>query len=268
MTVLDPHTHRPVLEAEALRDAMALSVWAGQMLLQHGADTQRVEKTIHHIGTGLGADWMDILVTPDSIVASTINNNEFRTKVRRAPTRGVNLAVIDAINRASHDVTDGIIDRHGLRQQLREIDIMPAEYNRWLVVLGVGLACASISRFFGGDAIAFLITFVAATLGIITRQELAKRHFNLIVMTIATAFVAASVSALAARLGIGSTPAAAISGSIILLVPGVPLINAAKDLISGYLLNGIARGVQGFIIVLGIAVGLTLAIWVMGVSLA
>jgi uncharacterized membrane protein YjjP (DUF1212 family) len=51
-----------------------------------------------------------------------------------------------------------------------------------------------------------------------------------------------------------------------LLIPGVPLINAAEDLIQGHIASGIARGVMGGIITLAIAVGLTLAIMVTGIS--
>ena len=60
---------KPPLEREALRDVIDLSLWAGQMLLQHGAESARIEETVHHIGTGLGADWLDILGSPNMIAA-------------------------------------------------------------------------------------------------------------------------------------------------------------------------------------------------------
>ncbi len=60
-------------------------------------------------------------------------------------------------------------------------------------------------------------------------------------------------------------PQLALAASVLLLVPGVHLINAAEDLIKGYLLVGISRGVLGLLISLGIALGLLLAMQLMGV---
>ncbi|XWX02762.1 threonine/serine exporter family protein [Aggregatilineales bacterium SYSU G02658] len=263
----DNRPHKPPLDPEALRDAMSLSIWAGQMLLQHGADSARVEETVHRIGTGLGADWMDILVTSDSIVATTVNNHEFRTKVRRAPTRGINMALIDRVSALSYQAASGKLDRFALRARLREMDYLKPEYNRWWIVLAVGLACAAISRFFGGDLAAFGITFAAAALAMALRQELAHHHLNFILVTASTAFVASGLAALGTMTGVSATPSAAISASVLLLVPGVPLINGTKDLINGYPMNGVARGVNALVIVLCIAVGLSAALWITGVTL-
>ena len=40
---------KPPLSHEALRDVIDLSLWAGQLLLQHGADTQQVEETVRRV---------------------------------------------------------------------------------------------------------------------------------------------------------------------------------------------------------------------------
>ena len=58
----------------------------------------------------------------------------------------------------------------------------------------------------------------------------------------------------------------ALVSAVLLLVPGVPLINAADDLLKGHLIMGIARGVTGLIISLAIALGLLLAMRLLGVS--
>ena len=80
-----------------LRDVIDLSLWAGQMLLQHGASSQRVEETIHHLGTGLGCDWMDILISPNAIIVTTSSGQEFRTKLQRVVRLGVNMWVVTAV---------------------------------------------------------------------------------------------------------------------------------------------------------------------------
>ena len=98
------------------------------------------------------------------------------------------------------------------------------------------------------------------------RQQLSRQHFNSLLVVIATALVAGSLAALFVRYGTGEGRQIALAASVILLVPGVPLINAAEDIIQGHILIGLARGVTGALISLCIALGLWLAMRLVGVS--
>jgi len=261
----DARPQKPALEREELRDVIILSLFAGQMLLQNGADSKRVEETVHRLGTGLGADWMDVVVLADAIIASTVNSGEFRTKVRRAPGRGVNMQTIADVTDLSYRLDRGELDRFQLRSELRRIDEQGRNYNRWVVVAGVGFACASFSRLFGGDVPVFMVTWLAASLAMFTRQELHRRQFNDLLIVIATAFVAGCVASLATIFQLSPEPSTALAASVLLLVPGVPLVNATEDIINDYYVTGITRGVLGMLTSLGIALGLTMAMQIMGV---
>jgi uncharacterized membrane protein YjjP (DUF1212 family) len=254
------------LDYEALRDVIDLSLWAGQLLLQFGAETQLVEETIHRLGTGLGCDWMDILVSPNAVVITTISGLDFRTKVRRVVHMSVNMTVLTEINTLTRHVVDGEMNRFELRRELRRISDLPRHYNRWLVVVMVGLACGAFSRLFGGDWMVFGITTFASSAAMFVRQELQHRNFNPLLVTIATAFVAGLLACFAPLLRLGTQPTLALASSVLLLVPGVPLINSAEDLIKGHLVTGIVRGVTGGLISMCIALGLVIAMSLMGVS--
>lgn len=258
--------HKPEMEREELRDVISLSLWAGQMLLQNGADTQRVEETIHRLGTALGCDWLDIVILPDAIIASTINNSEFRTKVRRAPGRGVDMQKIADISDISFRAVNADIDRFTVRRELRRVDQLSRNYNRWVVVFGVGLACAAFSRLFGGDWAVFIMTFLASSTAMFVRQELHKHNFNTFFTVVTTAFVAGSVASLTSIFNLSPDPTIAVAASVLLLVPGVPLVNASEDLLNGHTLTGVLRGVVGLLLVLSIALGLILSFWITGVS--
>jgi uncharacterized membrane protein YjjP (DUF1212 family) len=261
---VDGHPHKPRMERDELRDVINLSLWAGQLLLQHGADAARVEATIHRLGTGLGCDWMDILVLPQTIVATTSSNQEFRTRVRRAPARAVNMTIIADISELSYQALDGKLDRFQLRTALRAFDEQGPNYNRATVILTVGLSCAAFSRLFGGDPLMMAVTFGASAAAMFARQELNHRHFNPLLVTAVTAFVAGVLASTVTLLAPGSHAQPALSAAVLLLVPGVPLINAAEDLLRGYPVTGIARGFHGLLVSLAIALGLALAIGLMG----
>lgn len=258
--------HKPALEKEALRDVIDLSLWAGQLLLQHGADSARIEETVHRLGTGLGADWMDILVSPNAIAVTTSSGMEFRTKIRRVVAIQVNMQIIAEVNDIRHRVTTGELDRAGVRREFERIDRLPRQYPRWLVTVMVGLACAAFSRLFGGDWPAFIITFAAGALAMRLRQFLAQNYFNPLLIVVATAFAAGIIGSLATTTGWSAAPQAALAASVLLLVPGVQLINSAQDLIRGHMVTGIVRGITGGLVSLGIALGLVLALRLMGVG--
>lgn len=254
------------LTYEELRDIIDLALWAGQLLLQYGAETQRVEDTVSRLGTSLGCDRMNILVSPNAMVITTISGEEFRTKIRRVRSLAVNMNVVHAVNSLTRRVAAGELDRVQVRAELERISALPPHYNRWLVVFMVGLACAAFSQLFGGDWPIFGVTFVSAAVAMVVRQELTRHHFNALVIVVTTAFVAGLLASSATLLQLGAEPQLALAASVLLLVPGVPLINAVEDLIKGHMVTGLARGITGLLVSLGIALGLLMAMRLVGIS--
>jgi uncharacterized membrane protein YjjP (DUF1212 family) len=259
-------TAKPALDREELRDVIDLALWAGQLMLASGADTARIEETVHHVGTALGAAWMDILVSPNAVVITTTSGEEFRTKVRRVVHLGVNMATLDAINALSRQIESGKIDRHGVRDELARIGQIHHDYPPWVIVVAVGAACAAFSQLFGGDAAAAGLTLLAAAAAMRIRQLFQRANLNPLMNVIVTAFTASLIAGGGVRLGVTDSPEAALAASVLLLVPGVHLINAMRDLLMGHMVTGIVRGVTGALTSACIAVGVLMALGVWGVQ--
>lgn len=261
-----PAVSPATLPREELRDVIDLALWAGQLLLQWGAQSARVEETVHRLGTGLGCDWLDVFVSPSALVVTTTSGHEFRTKTRRVVRfGGVNMSVMAAVTDLSYRLSAGELTRADVRRELERIDKMPRFYDRWLTTAIVGLACAAFSQLFGGDWVVFGVTFVASAVGFLVRYTLTLRHFNQLLVVLATAAVAGSLASLGVRLGLGNQPTIALAASVLLLVPGVPLINSIEDLLEGHMVTGMARGVTGALVSLSIASGLAIAMNMWGV---
>ncbi|MCB0210252.1 MAG: threonine/serine exporter family protein [Anaerolineae bacterium] len=252
------------LSRQELADIVDLSLWAGQLLMQNGAESLRIEETIHHLGTALGCDWMDIFVSSNDIAVTTISGLDFRTKIRRVVGMKVNMTIVAGVSRLSRRVEHGELNRAQVRAELERIASAEHHYPRWLTVVMVGLACAAFSRLFGGDWAIFGMTFVASSLALIVRQELTQRNFNALLITVVTAFVAGLLASSA--IWVSASPQTALAASVLLLVPGVPLITAAEDIITGHLVVGLARGFYGTLVTLAIALGLLLAVNLTGVG--
>ena len=138
-------------------------------------------------------------------------------------------------------------------------DIKPNYYNRWLVVFMVGLSCASFAYLNNSDWQGMCMTFLASSVAMITRQELAKRKFVLIITFMVTAFVATLIASLSQIYELSSTPNIVLSSSVILLAPGFPFINSVLDAVKGYLAMGWGRWMQAVMLTVSTAIGITLA---------
>ena len=256
----------PTLDRHELADVVDLALWAGTLLMHSGAESERVEETVHRIGTALGANWLDILVSPNVLIITTSSvDGEFRTKVRRISSLAVRLDIVDAINDLSRRIETERLNRVQVRAAMEHIARLQP-YNRWLVAFMVGAACAALSWIVGGDEIVFIVTFVASAVAQIVRQEMQRHHFNLFLTAVATATVAAFIASTAVLWDFSPRAQVAISSAVLLLVPGVHLINAAEDIIKGHMLTGLTRGFIGAIITLAIAIGITLALGLLQVS--
>src|ERR1041385_2403291 len=146
----DPISPKPPLDHETLRDVIDLALWAGQLLLQNGAESARVEETVYRVGTALGAHGMEILVSPNAIMVTTISDQEFRTKIRRVVTMGVNMQIVAEVRTLVHQVERGQLDRTDTRGALTQLSLLKPQYSRWTIIIMVGLGCAAFSRLFGG----------------------------------------------------------------------------------------------------------------------
>jgi uncharacterized membrane protein YjjP (DUF1212 family) len=253
------------LEREVLADVVDLALTAGQLLMENGAESQRVEETVRLVGTGLGCDWGNVLVSHNAIIVTHASGDEFRTKIRRVGAMGVNMGLIEGISHLTHRVEEGKYDRFKVRGELERLSAMPRSYHRWVTALTVGLACAAFSRLLDGDWLVFWVTLVAATLAMVVRQELIGRKFNPLLGVITTAFVAGGLVGLINRFQFSLHLELALAASVLLLVPGVPFINAVEDLIKGHIVVGLARGMASGLTILAIALGLILAIQLTGI---
>ncbi len=251
----------PHLSRAKLREIVDVCLLLGQLLLQNGANARRVEESVHQMGTALGADWIDIFISANALVITATSGEEFRTKGRRVVRfGGVNLGILVKLSKLTHRVREGVFSLPETRQKLAEINDTPRYYPRGVVVLLVGLACAAFSQLFGGDWATFGVTWLASSTAVFLRQELTQRQFNPFLNVILAAFLAASLSGLGFLWDASTAPTIALAASVLLLVPGVPLINAVNDMFQEYMIVGIARGVTGLLVSLSIATGLSLAI--------
>ncbi len=245
------------LSREALRDAVDLILWGGALLLQSGADTALVERTVAGLAKGLGVDSIDVLVSPNGLVITTTEGEDFRTKLRRVPELGVDLAKMAAVVEVAPRVMTGEVSREALRARLAEIE-RAAHYPRWWVALAIGAACAAFSQLFQGGVRELACTLVGGALVMSLRQALHTRHVNPY-LTVLSASLTTGLLLTALATAVHGSVTVCVSATAVQLIPGVLFVHAGRDMIKGHIVTAVARAAKATTIVLVIAVGLAVS---------
>lgn len=237
---------------------------AATLMLEFGAESRLVEQTAQRMGTALGVRSVEISLIPSAIVLTTLTSNQSVTTTRRAHHKPINMSIVYDVQKICIDLEKNPYSVETVIQQLK--DIQPNYYNRWLIVVMVGLACASFAYLRGADWTAFAITLLASSIGMFIRQELAKRQFILIITFGITAFFVTLIASLSYINNISATPSIALSSSVLLLVPGFPFVNSFLDAMKGYLSMGWGRWMQASLLTLATSMGIIFAMSILNIK--
>ncbi|WAL58792.1 threonine/serine exporter family protein [Thermocoleostomius sinensis] len=259
------------LGATDLADVMQAIMRIGILMLRSGTVSFRVEQAMHRSAKALGADRLDAFVTLTGIMASVHCNNQHYTQIARVKNVGADMNRLSAVERLSqtippHTTADTVC------QILDQIEAAPLLYPNPLRIVLVAVACGCFAVLNQGDAIEWLAAAGGAGVGQTVRSYLQQSHLNLIAVTIPCAAIATVVCHLIMQgvALIGWTPENTQAGflaTVLFLVPGMPLVTAALDLVRFDLSSGMARIAHALIVMFSVAIGILLVVPLIGLSI-
>ncbi|WP_108652202.1 threonine/serine exporter family protein [Dongshaea marina] len=249
-------TTQAISQAEQI-EITQIIIKAGQLLAWYGAESRIIEQTTCRLGAALGIEKVEMAISSSALVLTTLHQGQSHTTTRRVSELGINMHMVCEIQRICIMAEKGVLSLAEVRQRL--YSLKPYFHNRWALALMIGLSCAAFSQLFGGDWPVFGWTFISATLGMLVRQELTKRHFNPLIVFGGTAYVTTLIASLASRFAWGEHPYLVMASSVLLLVPGFPLVSGVDDMVKGYFNMGWGRLCMATLIVLNISIGIVLA---------
>lgn len=232
-------------------------------LLQHGAESALVESLARRIGLALGGERVEVALMANAVTVTVRISGRSKTTVRRNEDRGINMYLVMEVQRLVLEAEAGRLDRVQYRERL--LGLTPVHHPRWLVALAVGLSCACFARLSASDWAGCGLVAIASSVAMVVRQQLAQRHFSPLVVFFVTAFVATSLTATGFAYELSQTPKAAMAASVLLLVPGYPLINSVSDMVKGYINTGISRGMLALLLSAATCLGIVAAMSIWGV---
>jgi uncharacterized membrane protein YjjP (DUF1212 family) len=200
-----------------------------------------------------------------TILLTATRQDAHHTRVVRAPIVGVNMNSLNEVEQWLGRFQQGQVTSGQLALELDRIAALPHHYSRPVTVVAIGLACAAFCRLFDGDWAALAITGVAAAVAAWVRMWLNQRKVNYFLVVLLTALAASLLAGSA--LWLSRTPPSALTAAVLLLVPGVPLINASVDILRGHISAGLARVTTSLVVFLGIALGLGIVVRLLQIEL-
>ncbi len=246
------------------REVTRLCIQCALFLLQHGAESALVEELSTRIGIALGIDSVESAISSNAIVLTTIKNDHCMTSTRKNVDRGINMHMVTEIQHIVILAEHHLLDHHGVAKRFNKLK--PLRYPRWAVVTMVGLSCACFCKLNDGGWDGALVAFIASAAAMCLRLALAQRHWHPQINFCLTAFAATSISGLMLELPMFiNTSSAALAASVLLLVPGFPLINAVADIFKGHVNTGLARWAMASMLTLATCIGVISALTFWGI---
>ena len=244
---------------------MNTAMLAGEIMLCSGAETYRVEDTMHHIlKTAEHLEIAQILVIMTGISATLkIKEEEMITSIRRVEAHHTNLRRVVDVNAISRRYCGGEIT---LEQAYEELLLLKdKEYGRRAHGVALVGICAGFALFFGGNIWDLVAAFCVGGFLAVCDSAGEEIGFNALIQDIFVAMgVAIATILLKAMLGERMNMDTVMIASIMPLVPGVAITNAVRDTLKGDYLSGTARVLEAFLKAACIAIGIALGFAVFG----
>ncbi|MDF0533244.1 threonine/serine exporter family protein [Shewanella sp. A32] len=243
--------------ADTQNDITRQVVRAAQLLLAYGAESDLVEELSQRLGQALGLASVELSISSNSLVLTSLVHGRCVTTTRRIRQHGINMAVVCELQRICLLTEKGLYGPNDVRKRLAHIH--PRTYPKWVLIPFVALSCGSFCHLSGGDATACSITFFASAIGMYVRLAMAAKHFNVLVNFAVTAFVTSMLAQVGFMYPLTTTPRLSVAASVLMLVPGFPMINAISDMVKGHMNVGIARWGQATLMTVASVIGITIA---------
>jgi uncharacterized membrane protein YjjP (DUF1212 family) len=248
----------PADKSEAkLAEASELMVTLARALHLVGTPAHRLEETLMLAAERLGVD-VHVIALPTGLILSFENTPQPMTRVVRLPAGQIHLGLLSQLSAVSEDFIRGA---YGPKEACQRIEGMLAAPPRWrppATVLSYVLSGAAFSVFFGGDRREVIAgSCVGLAVGIVSvllPAHLKRGRIFELVAAVAAAFVA-SVADYFVGATIEWVPLAA---GLIILLPGITLVDAIEELAHGHLASGAARLAGVFVALLALTFGVVL----------
>ena len=228
-------------------EIFSLSLDIGQGIIKCGGEVNRAEDTIKRINLAHNQK-CSVFAIPSLIIAQCGKNIQIR-KIEREDT---NLAELDRLN----DLSRRLCGKNNKKLKTAQNKV----YSKSLETTAVFAATSAFCLFFKGSITDAVFSGIIGI--IISYCSYKKISLPLFSANLIDAFIAGTLSYIPKFIGLNVHPDKIIVGTIMLLVPGLTIVNAMRDMMNGDLIAGMLELFNSVMSALAIAFGVAGAIMI------
>ena len=239
----------------------------GQMLLECGAEISRVEDTLTRMAKAYGCLRADVFVITSIISLSMeFHEDEPLTETRRIySSTDTDFSRLEILNSISRSCCRNPLPVPQLKKSLQQVSSVKKPFS--FLLAGSILAAGGFAVFFGGSLWDGLTAAVFA-IGICLLQ---KRLGDTQITPVGTNLLISLLAGLSVGLVCLAVPALHMDkiliGDIMLLIPGLAITNAVRNMLGGNTISGLVRLTESLIWAAALAGGFMTAIMIIDLLL-
>lgn len=238
----------------------------GRRYMKTGAEAQRVEDSLRRICIAYGFENVEIYAVTSLIVATIKSpDGSHYTQSIRVSGGGTDLGRLEELNAQSRYICENTPD---VKQFAEEIQGYKKPKPKPIIkCIGYMLAAGGFSIFFGGSIIDGIVAAIIAIAIYLMDYNFNLRNVNNIVYTFIASFVSGTLAIISTHLGFGNNADKIMIGDIMLLIPGLLLVNSIKEMLNRDVVTGLYRFVEAVFVAVAIAGGFALSVLIIGGAL-
>lgn len=234
---------------------LAVALDLGEQMLICGGEVNRVEDTICRLCKAYGAKRVDVFSITSSIVATAdFGEQGVITQTRRINASRFDMTALSELNDLSRRACAFRMSPSRLRKELQKAGEVP-QYSFGMMIGCWALISAAFSVFFGGNLLDGIISAMIGVVLYIVQALLNRVQVNKYLSVILCSLLGGFLSNLVFAASLPVHPAMINIGNIMLLIPGIGLTNAIRDIFSGDTMSGLLRSSEALVLSVAIAWG-------------
>ena len=266
---------------EQSRRALELVTRIGEVLLKNGGEIFRVQQTMQLVAKAYGIPGFQVYVLANGLFVSMqeegrtitlpvretaaplqeqpgrehLANQTLASQVRYVPLSSVHLGRVAAVNNLSREIVAQKYTVEEASRKIEQIDKLPFTSNAVQTLMS-GLGAGALCVLFGGRLLDSAAAFLSGLVLWIFVLFLTARGANKIMVNILASALVTAMGVLFFHLfSFGDSMDMIVIGSIVPLLPGVPLTNSIRDYLNGDYLSGTIRMIDAVLVACCIALG-------------
>lgn len=236
----------------------------GSRMLSTGANLERVNDTMNRICLSYHLNTVSIFSLSSTISLSAKSpEGETATRQISVPAASNHLEKLNRLNRLSREICSTTPPPSELASLLTESEDVK-EYSTLTVIIGYLIAMTCLCGIFGGSFLDIVAADLITVVLFWTIRLLNKPSLNHIIVNVLTMWIAGTLAILMIKIGIGKHFFIIAITNSMMLIPGIPLVNATRNILCGNEMNGILEYLKVILETGAIVLGIVISIYMFG----